>query len=79
MTTEKNPFEKLLNIPKNPEVEQNIAEGFEEREKKRQSYYAQQENSQQNFDLYREYVIWKSKKKRKKPVLKTGFLFYEIL
>ena len=68
MAVEENSFEKLLIIPIDPETDTLIAGGFEEREKKRQSYYAQQEKSQQNFDLYREYVIWKSKKKRKKPV-----------
>ncbi len=68
MATQENQFEQLLNIPKNPEIDQKIAEGFVEREQIRQSFYAQKETSQNNFDFYREYPIWKSKKKRKKPV-----------
>ena len=61
-------FKKLLGLQKDFEIDQKIAEGFAEREQIRQSFYAQKETSQNNFDFYREYVIWKSKKKRKKPV-----------
>ncbi len=68
MAVEENSFEKLLIIPIDPEIDTLVAGGFEEREKKRQSFYAQKRTSQNNFDLYREYPIWKSKKKRKKPV-----------
>lgn len=52
-----NPFEKLLNIPNSPEVEQRIAEGFKERQEQRSYFYAQKAISQNNFDFYREYAI----------------------
>lgn len=66
MATQQNPFEKLLNIPIDPEVAKSIAKGIEQRQKTREILYTKIEISHGKFNLDRGYVSWNQNSK--KPV-----------
>ena len=57
MANEENPFEKLTQLEIDPQVDELIAEGFEERQRLRNRFYDEKAISQNNFDFYREYAI----------------------
>ncbi len=50
-------FKKLLELENNFEMNKKIAEAFQDRQMQREKLYAQQEQYNENFDFYREYVI----------------------